>query len=77
MCPFINVFFSVGISSSSKHESYTSVAISGVQNCLVESERGCGGWGGPSFRYKYLFTKDDTCRLQDDMSGNYILVLSK
>lgn len=32
--------FSSGISDSSKHESYTSVAIFGAQDCLAETERG-------------------------------------
>lgn len=40
MCPFISV--SSGIFDSSKHESYTSVAISGAQDRLAESERGGG-----------------------------------
>lgn len=34
------VFFSSGLSDSSKHESYTSAAISGAQDSLAESERG-------------------------------------
>lgn len=36
----LRVYFSSGISHSSKHESYTDDAIYGAQDCLVESQRG-------------------------------------
>lgn len=70
--PFYPSLSHQGSQIAKKHESYTSVAISGAQDCLAESER--GGERQSCFRCKYHSCKDDTVRAVHErrMFGFYL-----